>query len=158
LTSTRLCPWTSQGGRLGGLHHKAILGCREEGVRHRSVRGSAHGRVEGWPGGGANGGGLGANSGDSVQGPSKACGGASGGARAGYEEEKVDWRVANDGAHDNAYGAPMVAAAAMEPAVPATGLAGALVLIAVKGGPTRGWGCPHDGGGTRGGACGGASS
>jgi hypothetical protein len=33
---------------------KAILGCREEGVRRRPVRGSTHGLVEVWPSGGVD--------------------------------------------------------------------------------------------------------
>jgi hypothetical protein len=74
-------------GRSGGLHQKAIVGCHEEGVRHRPVWCSAHGRVEGRTSGSANGsayagtddscGGLGtsrANGGGIVQGPGDAHG------------------------------------------------------------------------------------
>jgi hypothetical protein len=113
-------------GWSGGLYRKAILGCREEGVRRRPIRGSAHG----WPGGGANGGASGggacrgasdgcggprangtqgsacggANGGGSVQGPYDAYDGANRGARAGCEEEKAGRRVASDGACGSAYG------------------------------------------------------
>jgi hypothetical protein len=44
----RILLWRRQSERGSHLlHEKAILGCREQGVRHRPVRGSAHGRVEG---------------------------------------------------------------------------------------------------------------
>jgi hypothetical protein len=77
-------------------------------VQHRPIRGSAHGRVEGRLGGGANSsacGGPGASNahGSSVQGPSATSGGTSGGTHTSYEEQKVGQRVASDGARSNAY-------------------------------------------------------
>jgi hypothetical protein len=73
-----------KGGQPGGLHRKAILGCYEEGMWRRPVRGSAHGRVEGRLGGGTSGGACGGAS-DDYGGPrtsgarTSACGGANGG-------------------------------------------------------------------------------
>jgi hypothetical protein len=95
---------------IGGLHQKAILGCHEEGVRCRPVRGSAHGRVEGRLGGGTSSsasddcGGPGVSgargvvyrgtSGDgSVQGLDDTRIGASEGAHACYDEWRSDRRV-----------------------------------------------------------------
>jgi hypothetical protein len=98
------------------------VGCHEEGVRHRPIRSSAHGRVEGRPGEGANSGAYGGAS-DSCDGPGasdargSACGGTNDGSNVqgpsggvsrdthmGYEEEKAGRRVASNGAHDNACG------------------------------------------------------
>jgi hypothetical protein len=91
-----------KGGCPGGLHRKAILGCREVGVRCQPVRGSAHGQVEGQPGRGARGGACGgANDDDSVQGPNDARGGASGGAHDGCSGQGVSGARggASGGAH-----------------------------------------------------------
>jgi hypothetical protein len=74
-----------KGGRSGGLHRKAIIGCHEEGVRRRPKRRSTHGWVEGRPGRSAN-------------------SSASGGARAACEEEKTGMRVASYDAHGSACG------------------------------------------------------
>jgi hypothetical protein len=74
-----------KGGRSGGLHRKAIIGCHEEGVWRRPKRRSTHGWVEGRPGRSTN-------------------GGASRGARAACEEEKTGMKVASYDAHSSACG------------------------------------------------------
>jgi hypothetical protein len=83
------------------LHKKAILGCREEGVRRRLVRGSSYGWVEGRLGDSTGGGackdtsdGCGGLEANGAHGG--ACGGANGGGGihgAGCEEGKAGWRV-----------------------------------------------------------------